>query len=283
MTALRQRMHQDLRVRNHSFKTQEAYLGAVARFARYFDKSPDLLGPEDVRCYQVHLVEEKGVSWSTLNIAVCALRFFYGVTLGKDWTLKHIPFAKSEKTLPVVLSRQEVSRLFGKIENIKHLSILLLAYSCGFRISEVAGVRIADIDSERMVLRVRRSKGHKDRDLPLSPMVLAILRQYWLRDQPIDFLFPGALPGRPITSSSIRQVCKKTAMKAGIRKRVTMHTLRHSFATHHLEAGTDLRTLQILMGHTSLRTTSLYLHVSTKTLRSAGTPLEFLDDFASGE
>ena len=275
---LRSRMHEDLRIRNYAAGTERIYIAAVACFAKYFGKSPELLGPEDVREYQVHLVQEKGMSWTRLNQTVCALRFLYRTTLGKDWAIRHIPYAKRERKLPVVLSRREVSRLFEPIANLKHLSMLLLAYSGGLRVSEVARLRLPDIDSERMMIRVRQGKGRKDRDVPLSPMALVILRQYWLVDRPHDFLFPGGCSGRPITSSSIQKVLKRAVLLAGLKKKATMHTLRHSFATHHLEAGTDLRTLQILLGHSRLGTTSRYLHVSADKLRAAKTPLEFLGE-----
>lgn len=283
MTQLRQRMIEDLRVRNYSPRTEKTYVDAVAAFARHFGKSPDQLGPEDVRTYQVHLVEERGASWTRLNQAVCALRFLYVKTLGKDWPLRHIPYAKSEKKLPVVLSQREVCRLLEAVANIKHLSILLIAYSGGLRVSEIAKLRIAHIDSERMVILVRQGKGRKDRIVPLSPTVLEMLRQYWLSEHPRDYLFPGSDPRRPITVSSIQKVCKRMATAAGIKKPVSMHTLRHTFATHHLEAGTDLRTLQMLMGHTNLKTTSRYLHVSTDKLRAARTPLDLLTDFETNK
>lgn len=275
---LRQRMHEDLQIRNYAVRTQHTYIDAVARFARYFGKSPELLGPEDVRTYQVHLVQEKSASWTMLNQAVCALRFLYRTTLGKDWAIRHIPYARRASTLPVVLSQREVEKLFDVLTNLKHLSLLLLAYSGGLRVSEVAHLRVANIDSERMMIRVRQGKGRKDREVPLSPLALAILREYWKIDRPLEFLFPGARAGRPMAVSSIQKICKAAVAAADLKKSVSMHTLRHSFATHHLEAGTDLRTLQILMGHTSLKTTSRYLHVSAAKLRSARTPLEFLND-----
>ena len=283
MTELRQRMIDDLRVRNYSPRTEKTYVDAVAAFARHFGKSPDQLGAEDVRTYQVHLVKECGASWTRLNQTVCALRFFYCKTLGKDWTLRHIPYAKSEKRLPVVLSQPEVSQLFDAVSNIKHLSMLLVAYSGGLRISEIAHLRVADIDSQRMVILVRQGKGRKDRIVPLSPSVLDMLRQYWLIEHPRDYLFPGNDPRQPLTASSIQKVCHKVVMAAGVKKRVSMHTLRHTFATHHLEAGTDLRTLQMLMGHTSLKTTSRYLHISTDQLRSAKSPLDLLINFGTGK
>ncbi len=278
MSVLRQRMLEDLRVRNYSAETQKAYVDRVAKFAQHFHKSPELLGPKDVRTYQVHLVDEKKCSWTMLNQTVCALRFLYVITLGKDWAIRHIPYAKAEKKLPVVLSQGEVLRLLESVQNFKHLAILLVGYSGGLRISEVAGLQVTDIDSDRMIIHVRQGKGRKDRIVPLSPVLLPILRAYWRDAHPKRLLFPGKDLKQPISGTSIRKALRKAVLAAGIKKSVTMHTLRHTFATHHLEAGTDLRTLQLLMGHSSLKTTSLYLHISTEKLRSTKTPLDLLTD-----
>jgi len=276
-------MLEDLRVRNYALRTQKTYIAEVAKFAQHFGKSPDELEQEDVRRYQVHLVDGKGVSWCLFNQAVCALRFLYRTTLGKDWAIKHIPFAKTPRKLPVVLSRQEVMQLFEKIANIKHLAMLMLAYSAGLRLSELAHLRVADIDSQRMIIHVHQGKGRKDRVLPLSPFVLIILREYWREAKPREWLFFGKWADRPITVSSIQKVLARARATAGIKKPISMHSLRHSFATHHLEAGTNLRTLQILMGHSGLQTTSRYLHVSTATLRSAKSPLDQISDFEAIE
>lgn len=278
MTVLRQRMLEDLRVRNYSPRTCECYINRVAGFAQHFHKSPDLLGPEEVRTYQVHLVEEKKCSWTTLNQTVCALRFLYLTTLHRDWAIRHIPYAKVEQKLPVVLSQGEVLRLLESVSNFKHLSILLAGYTGGLRISEIANLRVADIDGERMIIHVRLGKGGKDRIVPLSPVLQATLRTYWREARPPTLLFPGKQANRPISATSIRNILRKAVVTAGIKKPVTMHTLRHTFATHHLEAGTDLRVLQMVMGHSSLKTTSRYLHVSTEKLRSTQTPLELLTD-----
>jgi len=278
MSLLRQRMLEDLRVRNYSPRTQERYIACVAQFAQHFHKSPDLLGPEEVRTYQVHLVDKKKCSWTVLNQTVCALRFLYVITLGKDWAIRHIPYAKGEKKLPVVLSQREVLRLLESVPNFKHLSMLLAGYSGGLRISEVANLQVADIDSDRMIIHVRQGKGRKDRIVPLSPVLLSILRAYCRDAHPKRMLFPGKDPKLPISATSIRKILRKAVLIAGIKKAVTMHTLRHTFATHHLEAGTDLRTLQLVMGHSSLKTTSRYLHVSTEKLRSTKTPLDLLPD-----
>lgn len=278
MTILRQRMLEDLRVRNYSPETEKAYIDRVAKFAQHFHKSPELLGPKEVRSYQVHLVTEKKCSWTMLNQTVCALRFLYGTTLGKDWVIRHIPYAKAEKKLPVVLSQQEVLRLLETVQNFKHLSMLLAGYSGGLRVSEIANLRVSDIDSDRMIIHVKQGKGRKDRIVPLSPVLLATLRTYWLEARPLKLLFPGRDAKRPISTTTIRATLRKAVIAAGIKKPVNMHSLRHAFATHHLEAGTDLRTLQLVMGHTSLKTTSRYLHVSTEKLRSTRTPLELLAD-----
>jgi len=279
MTSLRQRMLEDLRIRNYSPSTQKRYIECVASFAKHFDRSPDQLGPTEIRSFQVHLVDEKKSSWTVLNQTVCALRFLYTITLDKDWAIRHIPYAKGEKKLPVVLSQREATTLLLAVENMKHLTMLLLGYSGGLRVSEIANLAVTDIDSDRMIIHVRQGKGRKDRIVPLSPLLLVIAREHWLIERPRKFLFAGQDPKRPISTSTIAKVVRNAGKAARIKKTVTAHTLRHSFATHHLEAGTDLRTLQLLMGHTSLRTTSLYLHVSTEKIRSAKTPLELLDSF----
>jgi site-specific recombinase XerD len=271
-------MLEDLRVRNYSPHTQHRYIECVANFAKHFGKSPDQLGPKEIRSFQVHLVDKRNCSWTVLNQTVCALRFLYLTTLGKDWPVRHIPYAKGERKLPVVLSQREAAKLLEPIDNLKHLTMLLLGYSAGLRVSEIANLAVTDIDSERMVIHVRQGKGRKDRIVPLSPVLLTIARQHWLIERSRTFLFRGQDPKRPISTSTIAKIVRNAAKAAGIRKRVTSHTLRHTFATHHLEAGTDLRTLQLLMGHASLNTTSLYLHVSTERIRSAKTPLELLDN-----
>jgi len=283
MTVLRQRMLEDLRVRNYSDRTTKTYIDAVARFAVHFGKSPDLLGPEDVRSYQVHLVRDRHASWTVLNQAVCALRFFYGTTLQRDWAIRHIPYARTEQRLPVVLSPSETQTLLLHIGNMKHLAMVLLAYSAGLRVSEVARLEVTDIDSQRMIIHVRRGKGRKDRIVPLSPVLLEVLRDHARAARATQYLFFGKDRSRPIATATIAEVCRAAARRAGLRKRVTPHTLRHTFATHHLEAGTDLRTLQLMMGHTSLKTTSRYLHVSTDKIRSTKTPLELLTGFGTSQ
>jgi len=274
---LRQRMIEDLRIRNLSEATQKNYIYQVAAFARHFKRSPEELGPEHIRAWQVHLVE-RGLSWSTLNGAVCALRFLYRITLRRDWAIEHIPFAKREKALPVVPSPQEVQRLFDAVTSPKHRAMLMVAYSGGLRVSEIVNIRLEDIDSQRMVIHVQKGKGNKDRFVPLSPKLLTELRTYWRTSRPRPFLFPGADSRKPITRGSVARMCKDATHRANLKKRISPHTLRHAFATHHIEAGTDVRTVQLLLGHGSIKTTCRYMHVSNKKLREIQTPLDLLPD-----
>lgn len=279
MFRLRDRMLEDLRVRNYSPDTQKAYIDRVVKFVTHYENRPPAqLGPNEIRGYQVYLVEKKKCSWTMLNQTVCALRFLYGTTLGQDWTVRHIPYAKGDKKLPVVLSHGETERLIEAADNMRDLTMLLLGYAAGLRVSEIANLEIRDIDSERMTIHVRRGKGRKDRTVTLSPVLLATAREHWRDSRSAKFLFPGANKTRPVSASTIRTVVRKAAQAAGIKKQVTPHVLRHTFATHHLEGGTDLRTLQLLLGHSSLRSTFIYLHVSRDKISAAKTPLDFLTD-----
>ncbi len=269
MTVLRQRMIQDLKIRNYSHHTIDIYIRCVRQFATHFGKSPERLGPEHIRQYQIYLIEEERASWSKFNQTVSALRFFYQNTLGKDWAITHIPFPKGEKKLPIVLSVDEVRRLFAAVRNLRDRTAMALMYGAGLRISEAQMLRIANVDSARMVIRVSRGKGRKDRYVTLSPALLAKLREYWKAYRPKDFLFPSSLiPDRPISTSTLSQAVAAARKAAGLRKLVTSHTLRHTYATHLLEAGVDLRTIQILLGHRSLSTTQVYLHVAAASLRA---------------
>ena len=278
MTPLRQRMIEDMRVRNLAPKTQVIYVARVTRFARYFGKSPELLGPEEVRAYQVYLVKEKGVSWCLFNQTVCALRFLYRITLGKGWAIEDIPYPRQERKLPVALSPAEVARFFEGITNIKHRTILMTAYAGGLRTAEVAHLRVTDIDSQRMVIRIRLSKGHKDRYVMLSPKLLELLRDYWKIARPKDWLFPGKDCKRPIGTAMIQRTAQKARRIAGINKQVTVRMLRHSFATHLLEAGSNVRVIQVLLGHRNLQTTARYTHVSAKTVCATSSPFDLLPD-----
>ena len=264
MTILRQRMIEDLRIRNYAERTIETYVDRVAQFARHFGQSPHLLGPEEIRQYQLHLLQTRQASWAVFNQTVCALRFFYRVSLKQDWVVEQIPFPKQEKKLPVVLSLSEVTRLLGALENLKHRTLLMTLYAAGLRLSEAVHLRVRDVDSQRMALRVCQGKGRKDRYAPLSETLLEQLRRYWKQDRPSGWLFPGKPADAPLSTSSVQRLCRKAALRARLAKRVSPHVLRHSFATHLLEAGTDLKTIQILLGHRSLNTTSVYLHVAVQ-------------------
>jgi integrase/recombinase XerD len=261
MTTLRQRMREDMRIRNLSERTQACYIWHVAQFARHFGRSPEELDAEHVRRYQLYLIEEKRASWSSFNQGVCALRFLYRVTLGKEWAVEQIPYAKREKKLPSVLSVDEVQRLLAAVRNEKHRVLLTTIYAAGLRLSEAIGLRVTDIDSERMVLHVRRAKGQKDRLVPLSPRLLDRLRCYWKCFRPRTYLFPGAKRDAGLHPTAVQRAFQSARLMSGLRKRASVHTLRHSYATHLLESGTDLRKIQTWLGHKSLNTTAVYLHV----------------------
>jgi site-specific recombinase XerD len=270
-------MIEDMTLRNLTPKTIDIYVERVATFAQYFKASPDRLGPDHIRAYLLHLVQERHVSWSYFNQARSALRLLYRVTLAKDWVVEGVVCPKQPRRLPVVLSLDELLQFFEAVTNLKHRAILMTAYAAGLRLSEVVALRVDDIDSKRMVIRIRQAKGQKDRYVMLSLRLLELLRQYWKAVRPRHYLFPGAQPDRPISAGTVHRVCKAALVASGLTKNVTMHTLRHSFATHLLEAGTDLRTIQILLGHRSLSTTARYLHISTAALKSTRSPLDHLD------
>ena len=263
MTALRQRMIADLRIRNYSPRTIECYTQRVAAFAQHFGQSPTELGPEHIRTFQTVLVETKRTSWTLFNQTVCALRFLYGTTLQRPGAIEQIPFPRQPKRLPVVLSRAEVARFFAAVPNLKHRTVLMTMYAAGLRLSEALGLRLSDVDGERQCLRVAQGKGQKDRYTILAPGLLEQLRTYWRLTRPRTWLFPGRPPEQPLTASAIQRCCAPAARRAKLAKRVSTHTMRHCFATHLLEAGTDLRTIQQLLGHRSLETTAVYLHVAT--------------------
>jgi site-specific recombinase XerD len=263
MSELRQRMIEDLRIRNYSPRTIECYTRCVAAFARHFGTSPAELGPEHIRGFQTFLVETRHTSWTLFNQTVCALRFLYGTTLGRPGIIEQIPFPRQPKRLPVVLSRAELGRFFAAVPNLKHRTVLMTMYAAGLRLSEALGLRLSDVDGERQCLRVAQGKGQKDRYTILAPGLLEQLRTYWRLTRPRTWLFPGRPPEQPLTASAIQRRCAPAARQAGLAKRVSTHTMRHCFATHLLEAGTDLRTIQQLLGHRSLETTAVYLHVAT--------------------
>ncbi len=277
MTPLRQKMIEDMEIRNLATGTVQAYIHQVAKFARFFNESPAELGPEEIRRYQIHLVQEEVVAWSTFNQAVCALRFLYEKTLRIKWNIELIPYGKKPKKLPLVLSQEEVRQVLQAIDCHKHRTIAMVIYGAGLRVSEVVSLRIANIDGKRMMLHVVLGKGSKDRLVPLSPVLLDQLRKYYRAYRPQDRLFPGRTAGKHVSRARVAQVIAKVRHMVG-GKRVTPHTLRHCFATHHLESGTDLRTLQLLLGHASIKSTALYTHVSLQHLGAAKSPLDALGD-----
>jgi integrase/recombinase XerD len=276
MSALRQRMREDLQLRNYSPQTIESYLRCVAQFAQHFRTAPDRLGPEHVRQYQLYLVHERHVSWSLVMQTVCALRFFYNVTLDQPRMLAYIPQPKRPKTLPTILSPAEVAALLQAPRRLKTRAILTTLYAAGLRVSELCQLQVTDIDSSRMVLCIRQGKGQQDRCVMLSPRLLTLLRQYWQRYKPRTWLFPGPKPLQPLSRRTVYTLCRDAGVKAQLRKPIHPHTLRHAFASHLLEAGVDLRRLQLLLGHQSLRTTSRYLHVTPQALATIPSPLDIL-------
>lgn len=277
MNSLRRQMIEDLSVRGLADNTHIAYLHAVTQLAKYYNRRPDQLSTREVQRFLVHLHEERGLAWSSCNLYAQALRFFYRITLGRAAVDFYIPCAKQEQRLPEILSRREVGRLFQAATNRRNRALLITGYGAGLRVSEIVHLKIRDIDSDRMTLRIDQGKGRKDRYGLLSDRLLHELRDYWRRYRPEDWLFPGQREERPITRHRALDIFHETKAKAGIDKAGGIHSLRHTFATHMLEAGADLHTIQRLLGHRSLRTTMRYLHVSERRLMTATSPLELID------
>jgi integrase/recombinase XerD len=280
MTSLRQRMTEDMQLRNLSPHTQSCYIQQVSRFVRHFgNKSPNMLGPEEIRLYEVYLANERILAPSSILVAVAALRFLYKITLKKGWRLEEIiPTPKKPQQLPVVLSPGEVGHFLSCVESIKQRTILTSCYAAGLRVSEAVRLKVTDIDSQRMVIRVERGKGQKDRYVMLSPVLLGTLRRYWRTVRPKAWLFPGDLRHQPISRSAVEAACRKAHPRCGIAKPITPHSLRHAFAVHLLESGTDVRTIQLLLGHRSLATTARYLRVATSKVCATTSPLDLLPD-----
>jgi integrase/recombinase XerD len=266
-TPLRQRMIEDMKIRNLSPHTIQAYVDRVVAFAKHFGKSPQLLGPKEVRTYLVFLVDEKRVSRSYYGQEICALRFLYRVTLGKDWVVKGVVSPKKEMKLPVILSAAEVTQFLGAITSLKHRAILMTAYGAGLRVSEVVALQVADIDSRRMVIRIRQGKGHKDREVMLSHRLLAVLREYWKAVKPKHWLFPGQIPDRPLTAKPVWHACVQAGRNAGLDTHVTVHTLSHACAIHLLEEGLSLKEIVDRLGHRHPDTTRIYAKVNLAALR----------------
>jgi site-specific recombinase XerD len=251
---------------------------AVAQFAKHFGQSPEHLSAEHARQYLLHLVRDQHASWSRYNLARCGLQFFYQVTLGRQERFAKLPCAKAPKRLPTVLSPEELRKLFDVVgHDLKHKALLMTLYGAGLRISEALGLKAQDVDSRRMLIHVRLGKGNKDRMVNLSARLLAVLRDYWRARRPKDWVFPQTRdPDKAMEQGTAHRIVARAARRAGITRRVSPHTLRHSYATHLLDAGVDLRTIQLLLGHANLKTTSLYVHVSQAKLNAAGSPLDLL-------
>jgi site-specific recombinase XerD len=270
-------MLEDLRIRNYSLSTVRAYIRCIADFAEHFNKSPDKLGSEEIRSYQLFLLNEKRVKLSTYIQAICALRFFYQITMHRRIEIDRIPLPRYEKKLPVILSKTEVKALLEAPRNLKHRAMLATMYGAGLRVSEVAKLKVADLDRERRVIWIRGGKGHKDRQVMLAEPLREVLAAYWKWKRPAEWLFPGKKADCPIATGSVFKLCEAAAQKAGITKPVHPHSLRHAFATHLLDEGVNLLVIQALLGHVHLRTTAGYLHLSDSAIRSTKSPLESLD------
>jgi len=270
-------MTEDMQVRNLSPHTQTSYVQQVSRFARHFNKSPEKLGPEEIRTYQVYLTNEKKLAPGSVLIAVAALRFLYKVSLKRQWPFDEvIPAPKKPQKLPVVLSPEEVLHFLECVGSTKQRAILTTCYAAGLRISETVRLKFTDIDGQRMVIRVDQGKGQKDRYVMLSPKLLETLRNYWRAVRPKSWLFEGDIADHPITRSAVEVACQKARRLSGIGKPISPHSMRHAFAVHLLESGTDVRTIQLLLGHRSLATTARYLRIATSKVCSTSSPLDLL-------
>ena len=279
MTRLRQMMLEELERRNYSPRTIECYIREVKDFANYFHRSPDRLGPQHIREYQAYLFRQRKLSPSSVTQRLAALRFFFIKTLKRSWSVAETPYPKKVQHLPSVLSQEEVTQLINAAPTPFYRILLMTLYATGARRAEVTRLKVSDIDSQRMVVHIQGGKGRKDRDVMLSPVLLEALRDYWRRLKPKTWLFPGSrwhTAPDPITSKVIWHACHQSALRAGLHKRVHPHTLRHCFATHRLEAGADLRTIQMLLGHHDLEETTVYLHLSHRNLSATASPLDAL-------
>src|SRR6201997_5218519 len=275
MSPLRRRMIEDMTIRKFVPKTQHDYVQRVKNFTAFLGRSPDTATFEDVRRYQLHLAAS-GVGVPTINQTVSTLRFFFKVTLGRPKIVEHTHAIHEPRKLPVVLSPEEVARLLNAAPGLKYQAALSVAYGAGLRATEVVSLKVSAIDSKRMVIRVEQGKGHKDRYVMLSPYLLELLRTWWKAARPQGWLFPGRDPAQPITTRQLNRACHAATQMAAINKRVSLHTLRHSFATHLLEQNTDVRVIQVLLGHAKLETTTLYTHVATKMISEVMSPLEHI-------
>ena len=281
MTQLRKMMLEELQRRNYSQTTVNTYLKVVEDFARHFHRPPDELGKEQIRAYQVYLFQGRKLGVRTVGLHTAALRFFFCKTLKRMYPVEEVPYPRAPRRLPIILTREEAIRLIDSASNLFHRAMLITMYSTGMRRAELCRLKVEDIDSTRMLIHIRQGKGGKDRDVPLSPKVLETLREYWRWMKPKTYMFPGTINGsradKPITPKVLWEACREAARRAGITKAVRPHLLRHSFATPLVEGGADLPTVQALLGHTDLKPTSIYLHLSERHIKAAGTPLDNME------
>lgn len=275
LNPLRQRMIEDMMIRNLSPATQQSYIYAVAKFSRHFGCAPDQLSLEQVRSYQLHLIRQKR-SWSHVNQVACALRFLYGITLGQTEAFERIVGGYKPNKLPLVLSAEEIARFLQAVSGVRNRVVLTTAYAAGLRVGEVTRLKVSSIDSKRMLIYIENGKGGRDRYAMLSPRLLEILRAYWKRVRPGLWLFPGRDPSGHVTARTIQGACRAARRRARLGKPVTVHTLRHSFATHLLERGVDIRIIQVLLGHVDLGSTARYAQVATNLIAGTGSPFDQL-------
>lgn len=276
ISPLRRRMFEDMTVRNLSPSTQQSYVYAVANFARHFGRSPDKLSLDEVRAYQLHLIGLKR-SWTHINQVTCALRFLFAVTLGRKEAIERIISAREPVKNPLVLSAEEVARFLEAVPALRDRVALTTAYSAGLRVGEVCRLKPNSIDSKRMLILIIGAKGNKDRYVMLSPRLLSILRAYWCLTRPRHWLFPGRYPDDPVSVGTLQEACRQARKRSGLGKPVTVHVLRHSFATHLYESGTDIRMIQVLLGHAQLSSTERYTHVATNLIARTRSPLDDLE------
>jgi integrase/recombinase XerD len=280
MGALRKQMDGDLVVRGMSVRTREAYLGAVAGLAKYYGRPPDRIGEAEVQDYLLHLIQERKLAWSSCNVTAQGLKFFYRVTLKRSEAQFGIPTARQPQKLPQILAREEIATLLEKTTHLKHRALLMTAYGAGLRLNEICHLKLADIDSARMTIRVEQGKGAKDRYTLLSPRLLAELRRYWITYRPKQWLFTTRDGEHPISDATVQKAFYAAKRRAGIVKDCGIHGLRHAFATHLLEAGVDIHTIQRLMGHGHISSTLRYFHLAREHLANTPSPLELLDGAA---
>ena len=281
MTQLRKMMLEELQRRNYSKTTTRSYLQIVRDFAKHFNQCPEQPGPTEIRSYQAYLLEERKLEPRTVGLHTAALRFLFVRTLRRPYPYEDLPYPKRPRRLPIILSQEEVTKLIECASNLFHRAMLMTLYSTGVRRAELCQLKVEDIDGDRMIIHIRQGKNGKDRDVPLDPKLRETLREYYRWMKPKTFLFPGTEQGwradKPITPKVLWSACQEAAQRAGITKRVSPHLLRHSFATHLIENGADLPTVQALLGHADLRATSIYLHLSQRHLKAAGTPLDKIE------